>query len=73
MSRLTQVVQEVLSKDVLDETGLTGIYDYHLKWDGKQSMSIVSALREQLGLELVEQQRQEEHLVVDSAQEPKTW
>lgn len=70
---LTQVAGFILNDEVVDETGLTGRYDYELKWDSNQPASIITAIREQLGLELVAQQRKQEHLVVDSIQEPKSW
>jgi uncharacterized protein (TIGR03435 family) len=73
IGRLKQVVQDALGDDVLDETGLTGRYAFHLKWDANQPMSIIAAVRDQLGLELVLQPRKFEHLVVDFVQDAKTW
>ena len=71
--RLAQVAQSVLDSEVVDETGLSGSYDYQLTWDGKQPGSIIEAVREQLGLELVPGERKRTHLIVDSVQEAKTW
>ena len=55
---------------VIDETGLTNSYDVDLQWDGKlkgneQTKAIVSALRDQLGLELVPTNMPVEVLVVE--------
>ncbi len=73
IGRLARIAQFVLDIEVFDETGLTGRYDFDLKWDPNQPTSIVAAIREQLGLELVVQQRKLDHLVVDSIAETKTW
>jgi uncharacterized protein (TIGR03435 family) len=63
----------VLASEVFDETGLQERYDFELKWNHKDPRSIIPAIREQLGLELAAQQRKLEHMVVESAEEPKTW
>jgi uncharacterized protein (TIGR03435 family) len=73
VERVTQVAHEVLGGEVIDETGLTSRYDFDLNRDGKQPTSMITAIREQLGLELVEVQRKVEHLVGDSVEEIKTW
>jgi uncharacterized protein (TIGR03435 family) len=53
---------------VIDETGLTGSYDFDLHWNGRsnnQNQEIQRALKEQLGLELVPARRSIEMLVVE--------
>jgi uncharacterized protein (TIGR03435 family) len=70
---IAHVAQVVLGEEVLDETGLTQRYDFDLKWDANQPTSLINAIREQLGLELVAERRNLAHLIVDSIEEPKTW
>ena len=53
---------------VIDETDLTGSYDFDLHWNGRannQNQEIEHALKEQLGLELVPARRSIEMLVVE--------
>ncbi|GEM_PF-582914 len=59
-----------LGLPVIDETGLTDAYDIQLQWDAKltgtaQAKAIEQAVRNQLGLELVPEQRSVEMLVVE--------
>jgi uncharacterized protein (TIGR03435 family) len=57
-----------INMPVIDETGLTGSYDFDLHWNGRsnnQNQEIQRALKEQLGLELVPARRSIEMLVVE--------
>lgn len=73
MKSVVWVTGIVLQAEVFDETGLQGRYDFDLKWNHKDPSSLVSAIREQLGLALVPVERQMEHLVVETGEEPRTW
>lgn len=68
---LAGVAKAVLNSEVFDETGLRGRYDFDLKWNHEHPKSIVSAIREQLGLQLVPAHRKVAYLVVNSVKEPK--
>ena len=70
---IAQLAQLVLGGENLDETGLTGHYDFDLKWDASQPTSLIAAIHDQLGLELVADHRKLDHLVVDSVAETRTW
>ena len=54
LSALAAALEKYLSRPVLDRTGLTGSYDFDLHWepDTASSGTLISALREQLGLNL---------------------
>jgi uncharacterized protein (TIGR03435 family) len=73
-SRLAAVLSSELNGiEVIDDTGLTGRYDFDLSWQKGDLKSLQNALRDQLGLTLTNETRNREFLVVISAVEPKTW
>ncbi len=63
---------------MVDETGLTGRYDFTLEWSNplraadpdSMSPSIFTAMTEQLGLRLVPRRAPIEIIVIDAAQMP---
>jgi uncharacterized protein (TIGR03435 family) len=62
-----------LSRIVVDETGLRGLYDWMLEWDpdptvDSTSPSLMTALPQQLGLRLESRRGPMEVLVIDSAE-----
>ncbi len=75
MELLAGYVGNRLGRIVLDKTGLSGSYDFTLDWAPDQASdspapSLVTALREQLGLRLESQKSPVEVLVIDSMQKP---
>jgi len=67
----------MLDREVVDRTGLTGRYDFTLKWtpenrraDDNAGPSIFTALQEQLGLKLESAKGPVEMLIVEHAEKP---
>jgi len=59
-------LQDYLKIPVAADTSLPGgTYDFRLKWRSKDQPSLFNALKEQLGLELVEDPRSQEYFLVD--------
>ncbi len=67
-----------LGRPVLDKTGLTGEYDYELRWSAEpggtdladRPPSVVTAIQEQLGLKLESIKGPVETFVIDHAEKP---
>jgi uncharacterized protein (TIGR03435 family) len=70
MSRLADVFTQMGERPVNDETGLTSAYDFKLSWDETNGPSLVTALREQLGLRLESSKVPVSIFVIESAQKP---
>jgi uncharacterized protein (TIGR03435 family) len=73
------VMKFFLDRPMVDETGLTGRYDFELKWtydelraptDGTAAPSVFTAMQEQLGLKLEAVKAQTDVLVVDKVERP---
>lgn len=77
MQQLAVALQSMVGRPVFDRTGLTGAYDIDLQWTPQTSagetpasdtLSIFTALQEQLGLKLTPQKDQVEVLVIDKVE-----
>jgi bla regulator protein blaR1 len=77
---LTSILSDMLvplgiDEAVIDKTGLTGLFDFHLEWNSAPSSdpdrpSLFTAVQEQLGLKLTPGKAPVEILVVDHAEDP---
>jgi uncharacterized protein (TIGR03435 family) len=75
MPGLASVLSTIMGRKVLDQTGLTGLYDFTLEFAPQDAIdsplpSLVTALQEQLGLRLEATNAPVEILVVDHAEKP---
>ena len=71
MARLAEYLSGQVGRPVVDNTGLTGEYDFRVQWtteDGANGPSIFSALEEQLGLKLNAARGPIDTIVVDRAE-----
>jgi uncharacterized protein (TIGR03435 family) len=72
MAELVKLLSQHAGRTVLDETGLTGKYDYMVHWTPSDSQdSMLAAIQEQLGLELKSQTAPMEVLVIDHVEKPE--
>jgi uncharacterized protein (TIGR03435 family) len=85
LSQLASLLSSMVQRVVIDKTGLTGIFDFELKWTPDRTPpgtpastapgdpdapSIFTALQEQLGLKLESAKNPVEVLVVDHVERP---
>ena len=61
---LCRALEEGLHSPVLDETGLTGLYDFSVQGDAQETEEFLNLLRNQLGLVLTSTQRSIEMTIV---------
>lgn len=67
---LSSELEAILAVPVVDQTDLSGKYDWDLSFDPAKPQSVVDAAREQLGLELVRSTIRAEVLVVEQRRQP---
>jgi uncharacterized protein (TIGR03435 family) len=65
LSVLADVLENLLDRAVVDETGLEGEYDWEFSYNRADETSVVNAVQDDLGLEMVPATRPIEVLVVD--------
>ena len=78
--QLRGMAGDYLADPVVDATGLTGAWDFELKWNGRsrllaagtERITIFSAIDRQLGLRLTAEKAPESVLVIDSVSEKPT-
>ena len=84
MANLAGMLSPGVGRDIIDKTGLTGMFDYHLEFSrdevraqvdaGEASMpegsSLFTAIEEQLGLKLVSAKGPVEYVVIDHIERP---
>jgi uncharacterized protein (TIGR03435 family) len=78
MNSLVRVLSSAADRPVLDQTGLTGFYDYKIEFARdpaaaaaeSSAVSIFTAVQEQLGLKLESRKAPIEVLVIDHAERP---
>jgi uncharacterized protein (TIGR03435 family) len=77
LSTLARMLTSYFDAPVLDRTGLSGQYDYELKFvpdplltPTADAVSLATALREQLGLRVERRQEPQDVLVIESAERP---
>lgn len=79
MAAFALIMKFYMDRPVVDQTGLTGRYDFRLKWtfdeskaptDGTAAPSLFTAVQEQLGLKLDAVKAPADVLVVDKVEKP---
>src|SRR5262249_23090091 len=64
LTQLAQTLENFLGRPVVDETGLTGEYDWDLPYNNVDESLLLNAMRDQLGLDVAPVKRMIEMLVV---------
>jgi uncharacterized protein (TIGR03435 family) len=65
---LLNALSPFAGRHLVDETGLTGFYDFKLTWESGQSLA--GPLQDQLGLRLESRKIAVDYIIVDSAEKP---
>lgn len=71
MKQLAYILTAISGQPIVDQTGLTGDYDFKLSWDETNGPALTTAVQEQLGLKLEPKKVQVSLFVVDSAEKPE--
>jgi uncharacterized protein (TIGR03435 family) len=64
ISTLTQLLEDIWGRPVIDKTGLAGAYDWELPYSRVDKTVLLNAVRERLGLEITETKQPIEMLIV---------
>jgi uncharacterized protein (TIGR03435 family) len=69
--RFASTLEDFLHRPVLNETGLSGRYDFALTWDPGNDVSLVNAVKDKLGLDLTAAKRPMDCLTIDHVERLK--
>lgn len=67
IKNLAELLENILGRPVIDETGLAGEYDWELPYSRVDKNILPNAVREKLGLELIEKRQPVEILIIDKS------
>ena len=67
MAHITDALQLILGKPVVDKTGLSERYDFEVTWQNPPLEPVTSAFRDRFGLDLTPARVEMETLVIDHA------
>jgi uncharacterized protein (TIGR03435 family) len=75
MRELAGAFSRLLDREVIDQTGLSGVYDVNVQWTpdsatGDLGVSLFTAVQEQLGLKLESTKSRVDVIVVDHVERP---
>ena len=70
INKLAEVLEEVLQTPVINQTGLTGDYDWMLVYNDADKNVLINDVREKLGLELKQKKMPIEVLLVSKRSAP---
>lgn len=73
LASLVKVAEQAIGTAIIDETRLTGRFDFELNWEVGNAQSLIEAIGSQVGLELRPSRRLLVYLVLDSAVQPQSW
>ena len=71
MADFAGTLADLLLRPVFDETGLEGAYDIVLSWKFGNTESLKKAVKEQLGVDIVDDRRAVELLIIDHIEQPQ--
>jgi uncharacterized protein (TIGR03435 family) len=71
MADFAGTLADMLLRPVFDETGMEGVYDIALGWKFGNTESLKKAVKDQLGIEIVDDRREVELLIIDHIEKPE--
>jgi|HubBroStandDraft_1064217.scaffolds.fasta_scaffold127380_2 uncharacterized protein (TIGR03435 family) len=71
VGRFASELADYIEKPVFDETGMDGKFDFSLFWTGGNGAALQAAVKDQLGLQLVDDRRVLDILIIDHIEKPQ--